>query len=107
MAVQAGGIPLAVVPAPASHRDDGLLAATLDAAATVTSATVGPLPGTLTVHLDAGYDWQPCRQILAARRIAGAIAAPGVPTPIQVGRRWVIERTHAWGNQYGKLRWCT
>jgi hypothetical protein len=19
----------------------------------------------------------------------------------------VIERTHAWGNQYGKLRWCT
>jgi hypothetical protein len=24
-----------------------------------------------------------------------------------VGRRWVIERTHAWGNQYGKLRWCT
>jgi hypothetical protein len=24
-----------------------------------------------------------------------------------VGRRWVIERTHARGNQYGKLRWCT
>jgi hypothetical protein len=22
-------------------------------------------------------------------------------------RRWVIERTHAWGNQDGKLRWCT
>jgi hypothetical protein len=19
----------------------------------------------------------------------------------------VIDRTHAWGNQYGKLRWCT
>ena len=19
----------------------------------------------------------------------------------------MIERTHAWGNQYGKLRWCT
>jgi hypothetical protein len=19
----------------------------------------------------------------------------------------VVERTHAWGNQYGKLRWCT
>jgi hypothetical protein len=36
-----------------------------------------------------------------------AIAARGVPAPIQVGRRWVIERTHAWGNQYGKLRWCT
>ena len=22
-------------------------------------------------------------------------------------RRWPVERTHAWGNQYGKLRWCT
>jgi aminoglycoside phosphotransferase (APT) family kinase protein len=26
------------------------------------------------------------------------------PTP---WRRWPVERTHAWGNQYGKLRWCT
>ena len=24
-----------------------------------------------------------------------------------MGRRWVAERTHAWGNQYGKLRWST
>ena len=23
------------------------------------------------------------------------------------GRRWVIERTHAWGNTFGKLRCCT
>ena len=21
--------------------------------------------------------------------------------------RWPVERTHAWGNQYGTLRWCT
>jgi hypothetical protein len=35
------------------------------------------LPGTLTVHLDAGYDDQPCRQILAERGMAGAIAARG------------------------------
>ena len=39
--------------------------------------------------------------------MASEIATRGVPAPIQVGRRWVIERTHAWGNQYGKLRWCT
>jgi transposase len=107
VAVEAGGIPLAVLAAPASHRDDGLLAATLDAAATVTAAAVGPLPGTLTVHLDAGYDYQPCRQILAERGMVGVIAARGVSAPVQVGRRWVIERTHAWGNLYGKLRWCT
>jgi hypothetical protein len=102
VAVEAGGIPLAAVPAPANHRDDGLLAATLDAI-----GVVGSLPERPVVHLDAGYDYQPCRQVLAERSMAGEIAAHGVPAPIQAGRRWVIERTHAWGNQYGKLRWCT
>jgi transposase len=106
VAVEADGMPLAAVPAPANHRDDGLLAATLDAA-TVTAAAVGPLPDQPMVHLDAGYDDQPCRQVLADREMAAQIATRGVPAPIQVGRRWVIERTHAWGNQYGKLRWCT
>ena len=102
VAVEAGGIPLAAVPAPANHRDDGLLAATLDALTTAV-----PLPERPRVHLDAGYDYQPCRQVLTRRGMVGQIAARGVPAPIQVGRRWVIERTHAWGNQYGKLRWCT
>jgi transposase len=102
VAVEADGIPLAAVPAPANHRDDGLLAATLDAI-----VGIGPLPARPVVHLDAGYDYQPCRQVLAERGMAGEIAARGVPAPIQAGRRWVIERTHAWGNQYGKLRWCT
>ena len=102
VAVEAGGMPLAAVPAPANHRDDGLLAATWDAI-----AGVGSLPAQPVVHLDAGYDYQPCRQVLAARAMAAEIAARGVPAPIQAGRRWVVERTHAWGNQYGKLRWCT
>jgi hypothetical protein len=31
----------------------------------------------------------------------------GQPAPIQASRRWPVERNHAWGNQYGKLRWCT
>ena len=31
----------------------------------------------------------------------------GKPTPVQASRRWPVERTHAWANQYGKLRWCT
>ena len=64
VAVEAGGIPLAVVPAPANHRDDGLLAATLDAAATVTAATVGPClersPSTwtpATTGSPAGRSW--------------------------------------------------
>jgi transposase len=102
VATEAGGIPLGAVPAPANHRDDGLLAATLD-----TITVVGVLPTRPVVHLDAGYDYQPCRQVLAERGMAGQIATRGVPAPIQAGRRWVIERTHAWGNQYGKLCWCT
>jgi transposase len=102
LATEATGIPLAVLAAPANRRDDGLLAATLDAL-----GVVGPLPQRPMVHLDAGYDWTPCREVLAARGMVGQIAARGVPAPIQVGRRWVIERTHAWGNLYGKLRWCT
>jgi transposase len=102
LATEATGIPLATLPAPANQRDDGLLAATRDAL-----DVVGSLPQHPTVHLDAGYDYQPCRKVLTERGMVGQIAIRGVPAPIQASRRWVIERTHAWGNQYGKLRWCT
>jgi transposase len=109
LVTDADGIPLGVVPAAANCRDDGLLAATLDTLDTLTdtNAVVGVLPEGLVVQLDAGYDYQPCRQVLAARGMAGEIATRGVPAPVQASRRWPVERTHAWGNQYGKLRWCT
>ncbi len=95
-------MPLGAVAAAANRRDDGLLAATLD-----TLAVVGGLPAHPVVHLDAGDDDQPCRQALAVRGMLGEIATRGVPAPIQASRRWPVERTHAWGNQYGKLHWCT
>jgi hypothetical protein len=95
-----------VVPAPANRRDDGLLAATLDTIVD-TSTAVGTLPARPVVHLDAGYDYQPCRKVLAARGMVGEITMRGLPAPIQASRRWPVERTHAWGNQYGKVRWCT
>ena len=98
----AHGIPLGVVPASANRRDDRLLAATLD-----TVTVIGVLPIQPVVHLDAGYDYQPCRQLLAERGMLGQIATRGLPAPIQASQRWPVERTHAWGNQYGKLRWCT
>src|SRR6266536_745788 len=101
VATEAHGVPLAAVPAPANRRDDGLLAATLDAV-----GLLGPLPGQLTMHLDAGYDYQPCRQVLVDRGVVGQIATRGVPAPIQASRRWPVERTYAWANQYGKLRCC-
>ena len=99
VAVEAGGIPLAALPAPANQRDDGLLAATLDAL-----EVVGPLPAQPVVHLDAGYDYRPCRQVLAERGMAGEVATRGLPAPIQASRRRPVERTHTWANQYGKLR---
>jgi hypothetical protein len=76
VAVEAAGIPLGVVPAPANQRDDGLLAATLDAI-----AVVGPLPARPVVHLDAGYDDQPCRDVLAERGMVGQIATRGYQHP--------------------------
>jgi len=104
VAVEGGGVPLGVVAAPANRRDDALLAETLD-----TLAALGPLLGQLrpTVHLDAGYDYAPCRRVLAERGMVGQIATRGLPAPVQVGRRWVVERSQAWLNAFGKLRWCT
>jgi transposase len=102
LVTEAGGIPLGAVPAPANRRDDGLLAATLD-----TLTVVAGLPERPVVHLDAGYDYRTCRQVLAERGMAGEIATRGKPAPIQASQRWPVERTHAWANQYGKLRWCT
>jgi hypothetical protein len=54
---------------------------------------VGPLPAQPVVHLDAGYDYQPCRQVLTERGMVGQIATRGISAPVQAGRRWVIERT--------------
>jgi hypothetical protein len=96
------GIPLATVSAPANTRDDALLAATLDAI-----KDFQPLPAEVTVHLDAGYDYRPCREALEDSGLRGQIAHRGTPAPIQVGRRQVVERTNSWVNDLGKLRRCT
>jgi hypothetical protein len=102
VAVEAGGIPLAAVPAPANHRDDRLLAATLDA---ITTAV--PLPERLTVHLDAGYDYQSCRDVLAARGMAGQIATRGLPAPIQASRPVGDRAYPRLGQPVRQAAWCT
>jgi hypothetical protein len=50
---------------------------------------------------------QPTRQLLDQLGFGAQIARMGIPAPIQAGTRWVVERTHAWMNGYGKLRRCT
>jgi transposase len=104
VATEGAGVPLGVVSTGANRHDSPLLGATLQAA----SNQVGPhWPDDVTVHLDAGYDSQVTRSLLDGLDLRGEIARKGVPAPIQVGKRWVAERTHSWMNGYGKLRRCT
>jgi transposase len=96
------GVPIATVAAPANVPDHKLLPQSLDAL-----KDFQPLPEAVTVHLDAGYDYQPCRAEIADRALLADISRRGLPAPVQVGRRWVIERTHSWLNDFGKIRRCT
>jgi hypothetical protein len=41
---------------------------------------------------------------LADRDLAGQIARKGMPAPIQATKCWPVERTHAWGNNFGTDR---
>jgi transposase len=96
------GVPLHLVAAGANRHDAPLLEPTLAGL-----AKLGPLPPDVTVHLDRGYDSAATRTLLADLGFVGEIARKGAPAPVQVGARWVVERTQAWMNGYGKLRRCT
>lgn len=99
VAVDATGIPLATVVAPANRHDSPLLEPTLDA--------LGCVERPMTVHLDRGYDSEVTRQRLANRGLTAAIAPKGKPAPLTASQRWVVERTNAWTNAHKKLVWCT
>jgi transposase len=101
-ATDADGVPLHLVSAGANRHDAPLLGPTLSGL-----GTCGPLPRDAAAHLDRAYDGAPSRTLLADLGLTGVIARKGVPAPLQVGRRWVVERTQAWMNGFGKLRRCT
>ena len=98
----ANGIPLHIVSAGANRHDAPVLAPSL---AGLTGFT--PLAAATTIHLDRGYGGAPTRRLLDDLGITGVIAQKGVPAPLQVGNRWVVERTQSWMNGYGNLRRCT
>lgn len=98
------GIPLGIVGAPANRHDSPLLRDTFEACST-------PLrhfwPERVTAHLDRGYDSKRSRDLLHEIGFDAQIARKGVPAPIQIGKRWVVERTNSWVNGFGKIRRCT
>lgn len=95
------GIPLGCVITGANCHDSPLLEPTL-----ATLPRLGPLPEVMTVHLDAGDDSQKTRDLLTDVDMTGIISCKG--TPLQAGRRWVIERLNSWHNRgFKKLLICT
>lgn len=104
--VDGKGVPIGALAAPANVRDHVLLAATVQVFL-VLLGHLGANPADTTVHLDAGYDYQPCRAHLAERGLQARISQRGQRAPVQVGKRWVVERTHSWLNTFGRLRRCT
>lgn len=97
----ATGIPLHLVAAGANRPDSLLLRATLAGL-----DPLGSLPPGLPVLLDRGYAGAPVQTVLADLGYTSVIPPIGEPAPGHVGTRWVVERTHSWLNDFGRLRRC-
>ena len=103
VAVDASGIPLGTITAPANRHDSPLLVPTLKAA----SKVLGALPEETSVHLDRGYDSALTRERLRELGLGWEISGKGKPAPYWATNRWVVERTSSWHNAHKKLVWCT
>lgn len=102
--IEATGIPLGAVLAPANRHDSVWVVPALDLLAPWAPFDPDDPP---TVHLDCGYNSAKTRAELAARGLRGEISKRGKPAPIQAGQRWPVERTNSWGNNFRKLLRCT
>nr|WP_222131961.1 IS5 family transposase [Pseudonocardia sp. C8] len=106
VAADGQGIPLRLIAARANDHDSPLLEPTLAGVCDM----IGPLPETPQgpgMHLDRGYDSANNRDPLEVLGYDAHIAVKGEPAPIQAGKRWPVERLHAWMNGFGKLRRLT
>ena len=100
--VDANGIPIGAMTAPANRHDSPLLGETLD-----TLEVIGSLPEQMSVYLDRGYDFKSTREKLKSRGLEPMISEKGKPAPLRATKRWVVERTNSWNNAHKKLVWCT
>jgi transposase len=101
-ATDGNGIPLGAVAAPGNRHDSPLLGPTL-----ARLDRLGPLPEQATVHLDNAYGPDKGRKTAAEHGLLAEVAVKGVAAPIQNTKRWPVERTNAWGNQFFKIARCT
>lgn len=62
------------------------------------------VPGT---DIGRGYDSKRTSELLDEIGFDAQIACKGMPAPIQIGKRWVVERTNSWMNGFGETRRCT
>jgi hypothetical protein len=98
---EAKGVPLGLAAAGANRHDSKLLEPTIAA----TEQQLGDaLPEKPTLHLDSAYNGKACTAVLQAHNLAAVVAAKGVKAPIQAGRRWPVERTNSWMNDFGEVR---
>jgi transposase len=92
--VDASGIPLGAIAAPANRHDSPLSDETLD-----TLEVLGPLPEQMSVRLDRGYDSEATRERLEERGLLAEISQKGKPAPLAATKRWVVELVSDYGGQ--------
>jgi transposase len=97
----AAGVPLHLVAAGANCPDSRLLGETLAGL-----DRLDGVPPSLPVLLDRGYLGAAVQAVLTDRGCLGVFPDTGAPAAGSVGERWVVERTHSWLNEFGRLRRC-
>lgn len=89
----------------ANRHDSMLFERCVDAIAAVKGLQGRPRRRPDKLHADKGYDYPRCRRHLNKCRIVSRIARRGIESSERLGKhRWVVERTHGWFADFGKLR---
>ena len=104
--VDGRGAPLSLIVAGANRHDVKLLAQTLDAIVVPRPKPTKRRPQNLCV--DKGYAGKPADKQMRERGYIPHVPTKGMPQARHRtkgrARRWVVERTHSWMNNYRKLR---
>ena len=99
------GVPLAAFVTAANVNDVTQLLPLVEAIPPVRGKVGRPRRKPDRVQGDRGYDSEPHRQVLRARRIQPVLAKRGTPHGSGLGAtRWVVERTLSWLHQNRRLR---